>query len=156
MAITLFQKTAEKLYMKNIYRAAIEELEDNFPQPFDEDFETKKVKYDKAKVGEKTGFDRSEEIRRQRWNHYLNHPPNTKIKNIVTRAGEVGLSLDTLAEGIAKAYRCLSEDFHQPIKETIKIDDPKMISSRRSIILSLRILLNESDILPEYIEQLEL
>lgn len=48
-----------------MYRQTTEEVEDEFPQPYDDDFDSKKVIWDKAKLKVHVGHDLKEERRRQ-------------------------------------------------------------------------------------------
>ena len=56
--------------LKLLYRQAIEEVEDEFPQEYDDDYDQKKVVWDKKILKAKTGFDLNEERRRQKWLWY--------------------------------------------------------------------------------------
>ncbi|XP_065209610.1 uncharacterized protein LOC135838027 isoform X2 [Planococcus citri] len=146
---------AQKEELKKLYRQTIEEVEDGFPQPYDDDFDSKKVIWDKTKLKAKSGFDAKEERRRQQWLHYLKNPPNDLMRNIVANAAKLEMDVEKLAVGISKAHRLLDDDCHVRLIETnIRIVYPKkyFMKDRDSVVRSLRIVLKEADILQDYID----
>ena len=151
LVIHLLQKKFEELKIKLLYRQTIEEIEDGFPKETDDDYEKKKVPYNKSILNKKVGYDRNEEQRRQKWLHYAKNPPNEVMKKIVEQAKISGLDEEQLASGVAKAHRRLSEDIHEKNGEVESIQDPVKYFYSESVVLSLRVVLSEADIIEDYL-----
>lgn len=78
------------------------------------------------------------------------------MRNIVAQAAKLNTDVEELAVGISKSHRVLSDDYNvRPVRSNVKIGDPKVYFMKKSIVLSLRIVLKEADILQDYIDLME-
>lgn len=137
----------KKNLLLNIWRLLIDDYEESFPQPYENDFAQKKVKFDESKFSNLVSYDLQEERRRQKWLFYCQNPPNARMSKLVDRLKNENLDFDKFSRGIAKAHRLLSDKFHAGFYEVIA-GDPK-----QHIVVAMRILLKQEDILAELIEK---
>jgi hypothetical protein len=150
----LFQANLEEERFFVVARQVIDNFEDDFPQSYDLDWEEKRVKYDdafKIKVKGKTGFDLVEERRKYKWRYYLENPPNDRMRKL----GATITDKDTFSDGIAYAYRLLSDKLHKGY-HPVTIRDPRNLFLYQRVVDSLRIIFEEEGILNVYIEQLRI
>jgi hypothetical protein len=120
----------------DLIRQIIDDYEECFPQPYESDFESKKVVYDTSKLSGKISFDLYQERRRQKWNYYIRHPPNERMKNLVAKVEDI----DDFSDGVALAYRLISDKFHKGFYKMMIIDPRKVFIYKR-VVKSLQILL---------------
>ncbi|XP_065207996.1 uncharacterized protein LOC135836864 [Planococcus citri] len=138
-----------------LIRQLIEDYdESNFPHPCDDDFESKKVEWDKARLAGKTSHERNEEERYQKFKYYLENPPNEAVQKLRNRLNEANIAVETFSKGIAKAYRFISGRIRDGYMKCLGANWDSFYH-QEDVLTAVGILLDEMGISKKLIKKIE-
>lgn len=82
---------------------------------YEDDMGDPKFKYNQSMLAWKTGFDKAEEERRQRWECHLNNPTSTQLTELANRV-RMKMTIEQFSERTAKTYREISMIIHEALR----------------------------------------